>query len=183
MSWTHTLLVVAAAFFAVFLQAAFPVTRWALGAQVDLLPPLIVYTALSGGLFPVSLAAVWGGLFFDALSANPLGTTILPLLAAGILVHAFRDLILRTQVFAQVVIGTAAGFFVPLGSLFILFHSGQQPMFGWGTLWQLVVMGAGGGALTPLVFRFFEWINRHFTHAPLAVTSFRSDREIRRGRI
>lgn len=183
MYWSNTIILVVTAFFAVFLQAAFPVTRWLLGAQVDLLPALLVFSALSGSLARVCMVAVWSGLFFDSLSANPLGTTILPLLIVGILVHAFRDLILRTQTFAQIVIGASASVFVPLASLFILFHSGQEPLSGWGTLWQLLVMGVGGGALTPLVFWFFDWVNRHFNHAPLNVGSFRPDREIRRGRI
>ncbi len=183
MRLSHTLIVLLAGFFAVFLQAAFPVTRWALGAQVDLLPPLVVYTALSGGLPSVCLVAGGGGLFFDSLSANPLGTTVLPLMAAGIVVHGLRELILRDQAFAQMIIGAIVSFLVPVVCLFILFNSGQRPLFGWATIWQLLVMSAGGGVLTPVVFWFFTWANRHFSHAPVTDISFRPDREIRRGRL
>jgi hypothetical protein len=75
----QTILILAAAFLAVFGEAAaFPVfgealPRHWLGAQVDLLPALMVYAALNTDIVTVSLLAVLGGLWFDALSANPLG--------------------------------------------------------------------------------------------------------------
>ena len=55
---------------------------------------------------------VSGGLWFDSLSANPLGITILPLLAIGFVIQLRRDLILRDQSFAQFVIGVAAICFI-----------------------------------------------------------------------
>ncbi len=73
MNWLNTILILAAAFLAVFGEAAFPLLRHWLGAQVDLLPGLMVYTALNADLVTVSLLAALGGLWFDALSANPLG--------------------------------------------------------------------------------------------------------------
>ena len=44
-----------------------------------------------------------GGLWFDSLSANPLGVSVLPLFLVGLAIHLNRELILRDQAFAQVV--------------------------------------------------------------------------------
>ena len=83
MNWLQTVLVLGAAFLAVFWEAAFGGVRHLLGAQVDLLPPLMVYASLCTGLTTVTLLALCGGLWFDSLSANPLGVTVLPLFAVG----------------------------------------------------------------------------------------------------
>jgi hypothetical protein len=60
--------------------------------------------------------------------------------------------------------------------------SGHSPVLGWATLWQFIVLTAGGAIATPVCFVAFEWLNRALAHAPVAQTSFRPDREIRRGR-
>src|SRR5688572_32055250 len=104
----HTILVLMAAFLAVFWEAAFPGTsRW-LHAQVDLLPSLMVYASLCAGLTTVALLSVFGGLLFDSLSANPLGVSILPLLVVGLAIYWRRELILRDQPYAQFVLGLGA---------------------------------------------------------------------------
>ena len=62
---------------------------------MDLLPALMVYAALNADIVTVSLLAVFGGLWFDALSANPPGVSILPLFAVGFVIWLQRELILR----------------------------------------------------------------------------------------
>jgi hypothetical protein len=178
-----SILVLAAAFLAVFGEAMFPVLRHWLGAQVDLLPVLMVYAALNTNLVTVSLLAVLGGLWFDALSANPLGTSILPLYAVGFLICVWRDLILRELSFAQLVLGTVASALVPALSVLLLLTAGKEPLLGWGSLWQWIVMTAGGAAATPLVFALFDWCNRTLGYQPRTEPGFRPDREIRRGRL
>jgi hypothetical protein len=182
MNWLITLLIIAAAFLAVFWEAAFQGVRHVLGAQIDLLPSLMVYAALCSNLATVCLLACFGGLWFDSLSANPLGTSILPLFAVGFAIHLWRDLILREQPFAQTVLGLAAGAATPILALLLLLTIGRAPQLGWGTLWQLLVMSTGGAVTTPLVFLLFEWLQKTLVHAPIAESSFRPDREIRRGR-
>jgi rod shape-determining protein MreD len=177
----NTILILLTAYLVVFLEAALGVRHW-LGAQVDLLPALMVYAALTSGLGAVSLLAVVGGLWFDSLSANPLGISVLPLFTAGFLVHFKRELILRRQVFAQFILGLTASALVPLGNLLLLFSAGQSPLFGWGTLWQWVVMTLGGGLLTPVCFRFFGAVHHALFYRPLTPMPFRHDREIQRGR-
>jgi hypothetical protein len=177
------ILILAAAFLAVFGEAMFPVLRHWLGAQVDLLPVLMVYAALNTNLVTVSLLAVLGGLWFDALSANPLGASILPLYAVGSLICLRRDLILRELSFAQLVLGTVASAVVPALSILVLLTAGKQPLLGWSSLWQWVVMTAGGAAATPLVFVLFDWCHRALGYQPRTEPGFRPDREIRRGRL
>ena len=183
MNALQTILILAVAFLAVFGEATFPVLRHWLGAQVDLLPVLMVYAALNTDLATVSLLAVLGGLWFDALSANPLGISILPLYAVGFLICARRDLILRELSLAQLVLGTVASAVVPALSILLLLSGGKQPLIGWGSIWQWIVMVAGGAAATPLVFALFNWCNHALGYQPRTETSFRPDREIRRGRL
>jgi rod shape-determining protein MreD len=182
MNLFQTILILAFAFLAVFAESVFSAPRHLLGAQIDLLPALMVFAALSTNLFTVSLLAIFGGLWFDSLSANPFGITILPLFAVGFLAGLRRDLILRDSPFAQFVLGAAASALVPALVLLLLLNGGKQPPIGWGTFWQLIVMTAGGAAVTPAIFSLFAWCDRALGYQPRAETSFRPDREIRRGR-
>jgi cell shape-determining protein MreD len=123
-----------------------------------------------------------GGLWFDSLSANPLGISILPLFAVGLGIFVIRELILRDQLFAQFVIGFIASAATPILTLILLLSTGHSPLLGWGSIWQIAVMSAGGALATPLFFVLFEWLHRALAHARITETSFRPDREIRRGR-
>lgn len=182
MNWLNTVLILAAAFLAVFWEAAFDGLRHLLGAQIDLLPALMVYASLSADIVTVALLASLGGLLFDSLSANPLGVSVLPLFLVGLLIHMKRDLILRDQTFAQLVLGLAASAVVPLLTLLLLLTTGHMPLFGWGSLWQWIVVSVGGALATPVCFELFGWLERSLVHNRAAQSSFRSDREIRRGR-
>jgi rod shape-determining protein MreD len=178
----NTVLILAVAFLTTFWEAAFPGLRHWIGAQVDLLPALIVYASLSANPATVALLAVCGGLWFDSLSANPLGVTILPLFVAGFVILLRRDLILREQPFAQLVLGFAASGITPVLTVLLLLTAGRPPLLDWGSLWQWVVMTVGGAMATPLLFFLFDWINRTLGYKPATESSFRPDREIRRGR-
>ncbi len=181
MNWVNTVLILGAAFLAVFWEAAFSGLRRLLGAQLDLLPPLMVYAGLCAGLPTITLLAVWGGLCLDSLSASPLGISIAPLFVAGLAVYSSRELVLRDQTLAQVVLGLAAGAGVPLLTLLLLLTTGHKPLLGWDTLWQLAVTSAGSALITPLCFILFDWLHRWLEHAPAPESSFRADREIHRG--
>jgi len=180
MNLFNTILILAAAFLAVFAEAAFQLPRHLFGAQVDLLPALMIYAALNADLVTVSLLAALGGLWFDSLSANPLGVSILPLLAVGFPIWLRRDLILRELPFAQVVLGAAASAVVPALAILMLLSASLEPLLGWGSLWQWLVMTVGGAAATPVIFALFDWCNHALGYQPQTETSFRPDREIRR---
>ena len=178
----HTMLILVAALLVAFAEAAIEGPRRWLGAQVDLLPALMVYAALRTNLVTMVLLAGFGGLCFDALSANPAGVTMLPLFLVGLALHVRRELILRDQPFAQFVLGLGAGAIVPALTLLLLLTCGFAPLVGWGSLWQICVMSLGCGALTPLVFKAFNLCHGALSYRPNTQTSFRPDRDIRRGR-
>ena len=177
----NTTLILAAAFLAVFGEAAFPLPRHWLGTQVDLLPAVMVYAALTADITTVSLLAVFGGLWFDTLSANPIGISIMPLFAIGFVIYLKRELILRESPFAQFVLGASASAIMPALSVLLLLTGGQEPLLGWGSIWQWLVMTAGGAVATPVIFEFFTWCRHALGYLPRVETSFRPDREIRRG--
>jgi hypothetical protein len=182
MNWLKSILVLLFTFVAVFLEAVCRSPRELLGAQIDLLPAIIVYASLSCDVLTLSLVAVLGGMWFDSLSWQPLGVSILPLFAIGFLIYPRRGLILREQYYARFVLGTAASALVPLLTLLLLLSLRQTPLLGWGSLWQWLVMSLGGGMLTPALFWFFDALNGALSYLPAAESSFRPDREIRRGR-
>lgn len=182
MNLLQTILILAAAFLAVFGEAALPGFRNLLGTQVDLLPAIMVYAALNATLADVVLAALCGGLWLDTLSANPLGVTLLPLFLVGFVIYSQRDLILRDLAFAQIVLGTVASAVVPPLTALLLLTAGREPLLGWGSLWQWLVMTAGGGLATPILFALFDRANHALGYPPRTETSFRLDREILRGR-
>jgi cell shape-determining protein MreD len=182
MNLLKTILLLGAAFLAVFWEAAFSGLRRALGGQIDLLAPLMVYAGLCAGLPTIALLAAWSGLCLDSLSATPLGISVVPLFLVGLAVYGSRELVLRDQAFAQALLGLAAGAAVPVLTLILLLTTGHRPLLGWGTLWQVAITGVAGALLTPPCFILFDGLHNWLAHARAAETSFRPDREIRRGR-
>jgi rod shape-determining protein MreD len=182
MSALTSTLILATAFVLVFLQSALGGVRFLFGAQPDLLPALMVYVALSRTLRTITTLAIGGGLFMDSLSANPLGSSVLPLLVVGLLLHARRDLILRDQVYAQWVLGLAACGLNPLLTLLVIQSTGATPLIGWGFVWQWLVLTVSGACFVPLFFILFDRVHRAFSYQTLPETSFRADRQIKRGR-
>lgn len=182
MNSLKSILILLAALVFVFLEAVCREPREFLGTQIDLLPALMVYASLSCDIVTVSLVAALGGLWFDTLSLNPLGVSMLPLFVVGFLVYPRRGLILREQYYARFVLGLSASALVPLLKLLLLFTMRQVPLVGWGSIWQWIVMSVGGGLLTPLLFWTLDAFTRSLTYRTVGESSFRPDREIRRGR-
>lgn len=182
MSGLNGIIILLTAYLVVFLEARLNGLRALLGAQIDLLPALMVYAGLTSEVLTLTLLSVCAGLWYDALSANPLGASVLPLFLVGYLVHLNRELVLPDELYAQAVLGFAACAIAPLLTLLVLLSQGQQPLIGWGSVWQWLVMAAGGAAFAPLFFRLFYRLNRALNYQPLPESTFRSDREIKRGR-
>ncbi|MCD6050355.1 MAG: hypothetical protein K0Q55_1758 [Verrucomicrobia bacterium] len=174
--------ILACTYLVVFAQSTVNFVRVWLGAQIDLLPALIVYAALSGNPLLTTLIAVFGGLWFDSLSLNPLGVSIGPLMIMGMVLLHFRELVLREQMSAQFIFGLAAGAAVPVMVVLVLLTLGKQPLLGWGSLWQWAVMSVGCGMATPVVFRVFDLIEHWLSYQPLPETTFNHNREMKRGR-
>jgi rod shape-determining protein MreD len=182
MNWFNTVIILFVAFAAVFFSASFNGLRLLLGAQVDFLPSLMVYTALSHGIFPVTLLALIGGLLLDSLSANPMGVSVLPLFLIGFVIQRYRGLILRSEVFAQMSIGLAASAAAPLGTLLLLLNTDHAPLVSWFSIWQWVVVAGTGCLMTPVWFWIFDWLHGALNYRPWDQGAFRADREIKRGR-
>ena len=100
----------------------------------------------------------------------------------GFLIFLRRELILRDQPYAQFALGLAASAAAPLLTVLLLLTAGESPLLGWGSLWQWLVMSAGGAIATPIVFFVFDWFERALGYRRATESSFRPDREIRRGR-
>ncbi len=181
MNLFNTILILSAAFLAVFGETVFSAPRHLLGAQVDLLPALMIYAALNTNVVSVSMLAVSGGLWFDALSANPLGIYHSAAVRRGLSdlrrarIHPARAAV--RPVFPRR--GRQRGR-SGRWPFCILLSGGNEPLLGWGSLWQWLVMTAGGALATPVIFALFDWCNHSLGYQPLTETSFRPDREIHR---
>jgi rod shape-determining protein MreD len=182
MSFLNSIFIMTTAFLAVFLEDADGVFRYWFGAQADFLPAIVVCAALREGLPCAIATAVAGGLCYDSLSANDLGVTTLPLLAAGAVLSAFRGLLMRDAWHAQFALGAAASAVCPLLSLVILMSLGRTPLLGWPAFWEVLFVALSGGVATPFFFRAFGWLNRVLNYQPATGFGFRADREIKRGR-
>jgi hypothetical protein len=104
------------------------------------------------------------------------------LFIVGFPVFLQRDLILREVPFAQSILGGVASAVAPLVTVLLLLTAGKEPLLGWGSLWQWIVMIAGGAIATPVFFTLFDWCDHTLGYQPRTETSFRPDREILRGR-
>lgn len=178
----ETVILAIVAVLAVFWQSSFDGVRQLSGVQLDLLPSLMVYAALSGTLSSIVAVALGGGLMLDAVSMNPLGLTVVPLIVFGITLHATREFVMRNELFARLVLGAAASAGVPVLTLLLLLTGGLGPPVGLGTLWQLIVLTITGALMTPFWFVVFQQLHRAFAYGVAAQVSFRPDREIRRGK-
>jgi rod shape-determining protein MreD len=182
MNSLNAVILIVVTYLTVFVSASFEFAALT-GTRIDLLPPLIVYCGLSFGPGMLALEAVLAGLWFDTLSANPLGISILPLFLAGYVVQWNRELILRDQTYAQFVLGALASFAVPLLTLLMLLAAGRNPLFGWSSVWQWLVMALAGGVFAPVCFAVLDRLKLAFNYQPAIEPSFRADREIKRGRL
>jgi hypothetical protein len=168
---------------AVFGQTQFPVVTDWLAVPLTVLPALMVYTALTHGIFTVAILAVGAGLGVDSLSANPLGVSILPLFAVGFALQLRQHLILRDQTYAQFWLGLAAGLAVPIFTWVLLHLDSRPPIAGPFLIWQLFLIGIVNAGVCPALFKLFDTLRETFDYQPMTEGSFRPDREIKRGRI
>lgn len=203
MNWVHPISLILATWVAAFLQAMPWAARWGVGAPWDVLPAFVVYAAFSASLPTTTGVAVVAGLSHDALSSGPFGLSVVPLLTLGVALHRRRDLVLRESVWTQGALGAVATLASTVLALVLLWVFGPLVATGpvapgylgdyraggdagpdWGLplLWQALVVTVGGALVTPVVFRFFGWIDATFNYRPVAAATTRGDREIKRGR-
>lgn len=183
MNWILFLLILCSAFLAIFAEAKVLFLRNLIGVQPDLIPGLMVFASLTLELFPLTLFGLVAGLCYDSLSMNSLGVTVLPLIAVGCVNYHSRSLLLRENQFAQMVLGASASLSCPLLSLLIMEGLGKSPILGWAMIWQFMVLTAFGAMSTPIIFRVFDSIGERLNYQTVAESTFRPDRQIKRGRM
>lgn len=167
---------------AIFLQARFmPMRDW-LGVQFDLAPALIVYAAARFDFGAAMVAVMALGLLMDALSANPLGVSLLAYaIVCGITLY-FRELLLPESRTAQLLLGAAATAACEGVAVLILYLAGAQPLLGVGSVYHLILVSLIGGLATTIWFWLFEVLDDALRYKEMSESSFRTDREIARGR-
>ncbi|MDX1953816.1 MAG: hypothetical protein SFY81_16730 [Verrucomicrobiota bacterium] len=181
-TWLNIAALLVAAYLTVFMESTLDVVRNLTGAQFDLLPSLMVYVGMSYGFNTVLAVGTVSGVLYDSTSANPLGTSVLPLVLIGMLVLHNRDLLLRDQTYPQYVLGLAASIFAPIVIYLLLVGLGKPPGIGWYSLWQLAVMALIGGLFTPVWFYIFGKLDNALMYPSVPESAFRPDREIERGK-
>lgn len=167
---------------AVFGQTQFPVLSGSLGIPLDVLPALVVYAALSHGLPTVLGIAMIAGLGTDALSANPIGISLVPCFMLGLVLNLRRHLLLREQGYAQLWLGLAGGIAIPLMTWGLLWMDDQPAPMGLGGLFRILVIGFLNAVACPALFVVFDGLRDIFDYEPIPEMGFRNDREIKRGR-
>ncbi len=182
MNHIPAILLVAVLWLAVFAPTQFPVLHGWLGVPLNVVPALLVYTALTHGAVLTTSISVLAALWVDTLSASRFGVSLLPMFAFAFFVQFRSHLILREQRFAQFWLGWAGGILIPFATVGLLQLGQRQPAFTHGTLWQLFVLGLVNAVVCPLVFQLFDHLHRAFNYQPLEPGSFRLDRQIVRGR-
>jgi rod shape-determining protein MreD len=182
MNWPRILIILGVAYLAVFAQSRFAILRHTLGAQIDLLPALVVYTGLTCPIPTVTTVALLCGLSYDSLSAHPLGFSLLPLAAVGLAAHAARETLLRHNPWTQYLLGLAACGVVPLITLALLVLTGMDPLYRGWFAWRWGVSAALSAAFTPLCFCLFAKLDAALNYPAQPTLAFRPDREIDRGR-
>jgi len=182
MNWVLSFIIILAVLLAVFAQVRVEWFREIFGTQFDLLPAFMVYAGLNSSIMLMTTIALFGGLLLDSFSSNPLGASVIPLFIIGFVHHQNRSLLLRTTAFAQSVLGLSASATAPLFTCLIILALGESPIIGVGFIWQTIVSAAFGAVVTPALFLFLGRIQKAFDYQQDPGSSFRPDREIKRGR-
>jgi hypothetical protein len=166
MNWLHATSILLAALVVVFLEATITLPRDLLGAQINPLPALVVYAALQSNLTILTLLVVCSSLWQSSLSADPLGIALLPLFLVGAFIASNRNQFAQRERFVRFALGAAASATVPLLTLLLLLTIGHKPILNWFSLWQWLVMAAGGGLTTLLTFLVLDWLKGELSHNP-----------------
>ena len=166
----------------IFAQGKFTFFRDFFGAQPDLLPGMIVFAAMAFRLETVMVCVCIFGLLFDSFSMNPLGTSVVTLGAIGFGASRYRELLLSEQFTTHWVLGLVASGVAPLISYAVVRLSDMTPLVSMGSALQWAIMTAGGGIVTPLWFKVFNWLDLALRYKEIPESTFRPDRQIARGR-
>ncbi len=181
-NWVALTVFVATGYAVAFAEGRVTTLRDLTGAQVDLLPGLMVYAAMAYRMEVVLGCAFLFGLLYDSLSANVLGTSFIALSVIGLAASRFRELLLSDQFITHWILGVIGSALAPVLSLVVLNLEGMPPLLGLSSLWQWAIMIAGGGLMTPVWFKLFNQLDDASRFKEMPESAFRTDRQIARGK-
>jgi len=166
----------------VYLEARWTVIEGGWRCQIDVLPVFAAYAALHGRVGVMAGVAALGGGWFDLLSANPLGTSLLSLFLTSYLLHGMHEVLLKGQMAAQFFVCVLAGVLNPVISGLALWVMSADPMLGWGTLWQVLINAICCGLAGPVLFLILNQLDQNLSHTPTAKPWNRPVVEVKRSK-
>lgn len=183
MNFSHTIFLVMIGYLIIALNATlFGKLRAISGLDIQLLPAIVACSGLISSIETILLVSFIIGLMFDSISANPLGVTSISLAIPGVLIYSAQNLFVKNQWQTQFLSGVFAGLLQPLVVLFLLLTFGYEPVFSADSILILGLSALIGGFFTPWIFKFVNWMDKNFNYSQVKTSSFRPDREIKRGR-
>jgi|YNPNPStandDraft_1061719.scaffolds.fasta_scaffold24930_2 rod shape-determining protein MreD len=169
-------------FLTVFLEATLDWPRQFLRFQPDILPIIIIYAAIY--LSPLSILAlsILFGWWLDSFSLNPFGISAFPLTIIGLIMNRFHELILYETTTGQIVLGFFAGFLAPVLAIILMLGHEPAPIVSHYTFLYCLGNGIICGLVLPGIFKLFNLLIKCFAYPEATSSSFRPDREIKRGK-
>ena len=150
--------------------------------QLNLTPSFIVFAALNHPFHMAMLLSFFAGLATDSLSAQPLGTTAIPMLLISWVLFRRRDLILSEEFHPQFLLGFLATIICSVFSLLILLSMNERPLLGWVTPFQLLLTSVIGGLACPFWKWSFRKLDRALEYPAIPERAFSQTRTLDRGR-
>ncbi|MGC8742470.1 MAG: rod shape-determining protein MreD [Verrucomicrobiia bacterium] len=183
MNYSHTIFLVIIGYLAIALEATlFATIRGFTGINLDPLPAIIACSGLLSPIETIILVSLILGFMFDSISANPLGITAISLAIPGLLIHLGQGILVKKEWQTQFLSGVFAGALQPFISLFLLITMRYKPIFSVDSVFLISISAVICGFITPGVFKFLNWMDTTFNYSRVKTSSFRQDREIKRGR-
>ncbi len=144
----------------IWLQGWCNIPRRILGVQPELFPVLVLYCALYRTWAELFIVTGVGSVFYDSLSLNPLGCTLLSTLLVSYVIHSNRSVVLFDRVRVQMMLGAGISVVIPFLTLFQLMNLSVPPFMNWAVLWTFVVLAGAGAIFAPILFwvldKFFQ---------------------------
>jgi rod shape-determining protein MreD len=106
--------------FAMALQCALAAVVNVAGVKLDLMPAMIVFAALFASWNRALFVAVAGGLLLDALSFQPPGMSVAPLVVSAAAINHFQRVLYRDNILLQFALGAGTSLAVSVWTWLLL---------------------------------------------------------------
>lgn len=142
---------------AVLLQIAVIAQFRFLGVVPDVIPVVVVSVGLLGGSTAGATVGFAAGFLIDLSLLQTMGVSSLLLTIGGYAAGRLRELYDPVHPLTSSIVGASANIFFVVGFGVLQFSLGQPAPDPLAMLWQVVMSGAWGALLAPLVFRVARW--------------------------